>query len=248
MVIQNLECAEWKFHRVGEKQWYPAVVPGSLFLDMMNNHLIKDPYYRFNERQFSRLAEDDYEYIALFHVREELLEKERLFLVFEGLDTITRIEINGELLANTDNMHRTYRFDVKNRLKKGENEIRITFYSPVRYIAEQHKAHPIPEMNTASPHGFSQIRKIHSSFGWDAEPCVPDSGIWRDVYLEAYDAEKIDHIYVRQKHSGKEAELSVEICLEKYHREESRVHIDLWNPDQLLEAESDLQILSLIHI
>lgn len=242
MVIQNLECAEWKFHRVGEKQWYPAVVPGSLFLDMMNNHLIKDPYYRFNERQFSRLAEDDYEYIALFHVREELLEKERLFLVFEGLDTITRIEINGELLANTDNMHRTYRFDVKNRLKKGENEIRITFYSPVRYIAEQHKAHPIPEMNTASPHGFSQIRKIHSSFGWDAEPCVPDSGIWRDVYLEAYDAEKIDHIYVRQKHSGKEAELSVEICLEKYHREESRVHIDLWNPDQLLEAEADLQI------
>lgn len=165
MIRCKLGGASWKFRACGDEKWYKACVPGTLFLDMMQNGIIENPYYRFNERQFAELAKRDYEYRSVFCVDEKIKKKENQVLVFEGLDTITSIFLNGEKIADTDNMHRTYRFEVGRLLKQGENEIHILFYSPVKYIEEQHKAHPLPEFNTASPHGFSQIRKIHSSFG-----------------------------------------------------------------------------------
>ncbi len=262
MIRCKLGGASWKFRVCGDEKWYKACVPGTLFLDMMQNGIIENPYYRFNERQFAELAKRDYEYRSVFCVDEKIKKKENQVLVFEGLDTITSIFLNGEKIADTDNMHRTYRFEVGRLLKQGENEIHILFYSPVKYIEEQHKAHPLPEFNTASPHGFSQIRKIHSSFGWDAEPVVPDSGIWRDVYLEAYDQVKLDHIYVRQRHQDKKVWLDAEVYLDQYTQrsslsicpsktgalsgkspsEEYRVHMRLEDPDGILKAEGNVSI------
>ena len=44
-----------------------------------------------------------------------------------------RMTINGVEVGRTQNMHRGYRFDVRQSLKRGENELVITFASPVRY-------------------------------------------------------------------------------------------------------------------
>lgn len=242
MILYKLNDAVWRFRACGDAEWNEACVPGTLFLDMIRNGMITNVYYRFNERQFAELAKRDYEYHCIFYADEKIKDKEKQFLVFEGLDTITAIYLNGEKIAETDNMHRTYRFEIRDLLKPGKNEIHIVFYSPVKYIEEQHKAHPLPEFNTASPHGFSQIRKIHSSFGWDAEPVVPDSGIWRDVYLEAYDEVKLDHIYVRQKHEDKNVWLDAEIYLDKNTSEQYLVHMQLEAPDGAVKQVGSVKI------
>lgn len=262
MIRYNLGEAAWEFRECTDIEWHKAAVPGTLFLDMMQNGMIESPYYRFNERQFAELAKKDYEYRSTFYVDDKIKKKEKQILVFEGLDTITAIYLNGEKLADTDNMHRTYRFNVESLLKQGRNEIHIIFYSPVRYIEEQHKAHPLPEFNTASPHGFSQIRKIHSSFGWDAEPIVPDFGIWREVYLESYNQVKLNEIYVRQRHADQRVWLDVEVsldsctqkgfadtyyqCLDRFDivepLKEFQVHMQLKDPQGIVKYEGDIKI------
>lgn len=242
MILYRLNDAIWRFRTCGEIEWNEAHVPGTLFADMIQNGMITNAYYRFNERQFAELAQRDYEYCGIFYVDEKIKSKEKQFLVFEGLDTITAIYLNGEKIAETDNMHRTYRFEIHEQLKQGKNEIYIVFYSPVKYIEEQYKAHPLPEFNTASPHGFSQIRKIHSSFGWDAEPVVPDSGIWRDVYLEAYDEVKLNHIYVRQRHEDKKVWLDADVYLDKDTSEQYLVHMKLEAPDGTVKEEGSIII------
>ncbi len=262
MIRYNLSDAVWEFRECTDIEWHKAAVPGTLFLDMMQNGMIEPPYYRFNERQFAELAKKDYEYRSTFYVDDKIKNKEKQILVFEGLDTIAAIYLNGEKLADTDNMHRTYRFNVESLLNQGRNEIHIIFYSPVRYIEEQHKEHPLPEFNTASPHGFSQIRKIHSSFGWDAEPIVPDSGIWREVYLEAYNQVKLNEIYVRQRHTDQKVWLDVEVSLDSCFQKgfadtsyqgmdrfdiaqplkEFQVHMQLKDPQGIVRYEGDIKI------
>lgn len=231
----DINKANWEFRQMEEDVWYKAQVPGSLFLDMQRNGLIKGPYYRFNEKQFAKLAEKDYEYRCCFYVDEEFIQKRKQNIVFEGIDTLSSIWINNKKLSDTDNMHRTYRFPVNEFLKSGINQLSIRLYSPMRYIREQHEKNPLPEMNTASLHGFSQIRKIHSSFGWDAEPIVPDSGIWRSVYLEGYDACRIQDIYVRQIHENGMVTLKIEAQLERDALEEYGIAFVLNDPDGTLK-------------
>lgn len=127
MIRYDLGGTSWKFRVCGDAEWHEASVPGSLFLDMMQNGLIENAYYRFNERQFAELAKKDYEYRSVFYVDEKIKKKGNQVLVFEGLDTITAIFLNGEKIAETDNMHRTYRFEAGHLLKQGENELHILF-------------------------------------------------------------------------------------------------------------------------
>ena len=40
----------WEFREQGQ-QWFPAIVPGSIHLDLYSNNLIDDPFYRANENK-----------------------------------------------------------------------------------------------------------------------------------------------------------------------------------------------------
>lgn len=236
MIIQQLKEWSWEFREMGQISWHKAQIPGTLFLDMMRNGMIKEPYYRFNERQFQKLAEKDYEYRCVFQVDSKFISKKKQFIVFEGIDTIAEIYLNGHELAATDDMHRIYRFAIDEKVVLGVNELYIKFYSPMEYIRKQHEEHPLPEFNTASPHGFSQIRKAHSSFGWDAEPVVPDSGLWRDVYLEGYDNARLDSLYVRQFHNNGKVKLDIEIFLDIEEKGEYIISLELLKPNGEIEA------------
>lgn len=48
-------------------------------------------------------------------------------------------------------------------------------------------------------------------FGWDWGPKLPDLGIWRSVYIEEIQNGRIESVYLRQKLSGNEACLTVEV-------------------------------------
>ena len=54
----------------------------------------------------------------------------------DGLDTLCNIYLNGKHIAYTDNMHRSYEFDVTDALVDGENEIKLTFLSPNKFTRE----------------------------------------------------------------------------------------------------------------
>ena len=127
----------WSLHMADgteDTETIPAVVPGDLYSDLLRAGMIDDPYFRDNELEALRLSDRDYKYETSFDADAELLSRDRIRLVFEGLDTLAEIRLNGVLVGTADNMHRTWKFDIKDILKAEDNYLSILFRSPTRYI------------------------------------------------------------------------------------------------------------------
>ncbi len=194
-----------------EDHHLPATAPCSMYSILLENGKIEDPYYRMNEKAVTVLSEKDAEMTATVHITEEMLVKKHLDLVFYGLDTLCDVYFNGKKMLYADNMYRTWRIDIKNEAKLGENTVRLHFYSPSEYIAHKNKEHFLFAANVGfTLGGIGHIRKASCMFGWDWGPILPDMGLYRDVTLEAYDA-RIESFEVRQIHEGGCVTLSVSL-------------------------------------
>ena len=71
-------------------------------------------------------------------VEDSLLEKRAVFLVCHGLDTSATLYLNQRLIGSTNNMFIRYKYDIKPYLRRGQNEIRISFESAVSYAKRAH--------------------------------------------------------------------------------------------------------------
>lgn len=209
-MITQLIHDNWTMRIVGREESFPANVPGSVCSDLLAAGEMADPYYRDNELKALEMMENDFEYQTIFQVNEELLQSEKVVLHFDGLDTLADIYMNGVHLAYVNNMHRTWEFSVKNLLKNDQNQLKIIFHSPIKYIAEEYKRQPADGTGDAM-RGFPSIRKAHCMFGWDWGLRLPDSGIWRSVRLLGYSKARIDGVYISQVHSENRAELKIRV-------------------------------------
>jgi hypothetical protein len=135
---------------------------------------------------------------------------------------ITEIFINENFLVATDNMHRTWEFDILDLIQAGKNKIKICFSSSLDYIQEQQNIRRIdfPTMPGGVP-AFSQIRKASCSFGWDWGPCFATCGIWRPISIVAVHNARLNDIVVLQDHSEKNlVKIDVKYKIENFSTEE----------------------------
>lgn len=198
----------WQMKRTDEPNWQNALVPGTVYTDLLRNGNMADPFWRENEYEIQALSDYDYEYMRSFSVTEEDLTMQQLVLVCEGLDTLTQIYINNTPIAETDNMHRTYRFDIKPYLQAGENTIHIVLLSPSRFVSRADERKPLWGVSSTVP-GYQHIRKAHCMFGWDWGPKLPDLGIFRNIYIEKISTGRVKDFYVRQTHTNGHVALSI---------------------------------------
>ena len=203
----------WKMRSLSEKEMIPAVVPGSVYNDYLLNNKMDDPYWRDNETKALRLMDQDFEYRCTFTPDSKISASERVVLQFDGIDTVADVFLNGTLLSHVENMHRTWRFEVKELLKDGENELLVTLFSPTRFIKEAYEKTP-EDGSSDAMQGFPLLRKAHCMFGWDWGPHLPDAGIWRPVTLIGSDPEQIDSVYIRQIHEDGLVRLMIEPTLD----------------------------------
>lgn len=197
MQIRELN-ENWKMRCVNDEAWQEAVVPGTVYTDLLRNENMEDPYWKDNEDSICALMNEDYEYECVFE--EESTEScSSVFLKFEGLDTVASVYLNGELLGEPINMHRVWEYEVQSLLKEGENTLRVVFHSPLKYIAEAFKKYGNIG-NDDTYEGFMHLRKAHYMFGWDWGAHLPDAGIFRPVKLCKVFHGRIDSVYVKQTH------------------------------------------------
>lgn len=192
----------WELRDAAGALLCPVTVPGSVISGLYAAGKLAHPYDRENEYAVRELFWQEYQFVRSFDVDEALMAQNTLTLVCEGLDTLAQILINGKVLADTDNMHRTYRFSVKDFLRLGGNEICIVFRSVLRFIEE----YPYQENKTihyipcGAMKGNQLVRKAHSMFGWDWGPQLVDAGIWRPIYIEGTASVGIEDVRIRQVH------------------------------------------------
>ena len=176
-----------------------AAVPGSVYSALLDCGKMPDPFWRDNELGALKLMDYDFLFCRRFDL--ETRGTGKLLLICEGLDTICDLELNGEYLGRADNMHRTWEFDITKTARPRGNELRLTFRSPTRHIAELHEILPVDGTGDAM-RGFPQIRKAHCMYGWDWGPRLPDAGIWRDIYITEVRGGRLESVYVTQDHRG----------------------------------------------
>ncbi|MBX7172240.1 MAG: hypothetical protein K1X72_14840 [Pyrinomonadaceae bacterium] len=201
----------WKFREVNKTEWLLATVPGCVHTDLIANKKIEDPFYRDNEKDLQWIGKTDWEYQTTFNVSAEMLKRQNLEIVFQGLDTYANVFLNDKPILDADNMFRTWRVDVKKFLKQGENILRIKFRSPINEILPLMKKldYELPAVNDQGEKTSPYTRKAPYQFGWDWGPRFVTSGVWKPVNLEVWDDARIEDLQIKQNKISKEnADLS----------------------------------------
>ncbi len=208
--VKNLHEG-WKFRQARLTNWYPATVPGVVHTDLLQNKIIEDPFFRLNERGLQWIDKEDWVYETCFTLAADMMRKENMELVFEGLDTYADVYLNDECILKADNMFRRWSIPVRQYIREEDNILKVYFHSPVKIDVPKWDALPYqyPASNDQSENGglFNKkisifARKAGYHYGWDWGPRLVTSGIWRPVYIRAWSDLRINDVFIEQKEVG----------------------------------------------
>ena len=115
----------------------------------------------------------------------------RACLVFDGIDTLADVFLNGQKVGEAANMLVPHRFDVTHFLKNGENEVAVLIRSAILEAREQ-TVGELGRRHACGGGDDERIRKAAYMGGWDIFPRLYVSGLWRGVRLETDLGERID--------------------------------------------------------
>ncbi|TDT74671.1 beta-mannosidase [Arthrobacter sp. AG258] len=205
----------------------PAAVPGSIHTDLLRQGIIPDPFIDANELDVAWVGRSDWSYQT--SIRWDSEECEQIDLVFDGLDTVADVVLDGVTVGQTRNMHRSYRFDVTRQLKTGVHDLAVRFTSA--YTEAEKWQAALGDRPNAYPEPFHFIRKMACSFGWDWGPTLVTAGIWRPARLEGWSTARISsvrpltdvadgvgtvdfHVDIERTHQGADRSIDIEVTLE----------------------------------
>ncbi len=214
----------WQAQNEASGENLPAEVPGCIHLDLLRAGKIANPYFRDNEKHLQWIGQTDWRYSRDFDVPAEILAYERVLLRCEGLDTLASLSLNGRRIAKTDNMFRTWEFEVKRRLRRQRNRLEIRFAAAETFANRQQAKRRLP---TWGGGGRSWLRKEPCNFGWDWGPTLITCGIWRPIRLLAFSQARLAEVMITQDHSRQGA---VELCID--------IRAETWTSRTLAAAAS----------
>ncbi len=170
-----------------------AIVPGNVELDLERAGILPDPFFGANIRELRPLETCEWWYSRSFDVPDEM-DVACWDLVFEGLDTVATVWVNGEEVGRSENMLIEHRFDVSAALKPGaENRIDVRLASAMLHAREE----VIDPACMSWEHRLEGValRKAPHVWGWDIMPRAVSAGIWRGVRLEMRPIHTFDQLY-----------------------------------------------------
>jgi len=195
----HLGQGKWRLREAGTETWFPVEVPGEVHMALLDAGKTPDPFVGEKELEVQWVAETDWEFEGIISLPQALLNQGKIWLHFDGLDTLAEIWLNGSLVGETQNAFRYYEWEVKDLIIGEQNQLRILFHSPVKYVEKRQKKAPLlsPAQSIA---GGPYLRKAPCQWGWDWGPKLPPIGIWKDAYFMGCKIAKLESINVRQKH------------------------------------------------
>ena len=170
---------------------YAATVPGCCEMELVKAGELPDPMVGMNNFAFRAYEGHQWLYAKSF-AAPAVKPGERAMLVFDGIDTLADVFLNGEKIGSPENMFIPHAFDVTDRLKAGAENVVQVLIRPVGLAARDVTLGELGyTMAGGSDH--ERFRKAPYMYGWDTSPRLPVSGIWRDVRLEVQPEVRIDN-------------------------------------------------------
>jgi len=221
--------------------WHAASVPGTVHTDLFANKLIPNPYVGAPEAGLQWIGLADWEYRTTFAVPHDALDDARSDLVFEGLDTLAEVYLNGEKVLAANNFFRTWRVPVQGRLRESGNELRVVLHSPIATLLPQVQAMPHKIAgNYPSSYGDEPkdamtanfVRKPGYHYGWDWGPRYVTAGVWKPVRLQSWNSLRIDDLQLRQdKVTEAEADITARVAIDAVKPGTYRLRVWQADPD-----------------
>lgn len=253
MEKQTLDLTgEWQFKEypvsarrmrdLDEQNWLDCSVPSSIYTCLVKAGLIKLSDLHCRPHNFLWPSEKSWIFQKFFDVGAKFLELDRIELVFSGLDTFCQIWLNDKLIARTDNMFCSYRFDVKPLLKEKNNRLLIKCNSPLQTGNRLMSRFGILSRDNCSLPCRSYVRKAQCQFGWDWAPPLPGCGIWQAVCVEGFNSACLRDTHIRtiETDTGS-ADIKVSIQIEKFINQSSTIcRLTVFNPAGSIAAHAEL--------
>jgi beta-mannosidase len=175
----------------------PATVPGNVELDMVVAGKIEPLETGNRVLQALKLENYQWWYKRTFKAGHGEPD-ERAELVFEGLDCVATVWLNGKEVGKAANMLVEQRFDVTPVLRPGEiNEI-VVRIDPAVLVGLSYP-HTGWEQQGNSHWESLYVRKAAHMYGWDIMPRIVSAGLWKDVFVEWIRPARISSAYWHTK-------------------------------------------------
>lgn len=237
-----------KFLKKGKK----AKVPGSIFLDLMRDGKIPDPFFSDNEKLVQWVERKDWVYSTSVEIPAEWRKKIaqnpaqwQVHLQFNGIDTFAKVFVNGRLIGSTNNAFIPWEFLLPHQhLVKEENCIITVFIESAKKIGER-LTQKYGLLYAPFDNGRVYIRRPQYLTGWDWGPRLSGAALYRSVQLSLYHFSRIDDVWVRtpeipQQASSDSAKIETTVWLETF-CEVSVLNLELtvYDPEQNVVAKQE---------
>eukprot|EP01083_Nonionella_stella_P101737 288679_1 len=192
----SLNGNDWLLTNLSSTPAISASVPGEVYLPLIKAGILDHPYYGMQPMTDQWVAKSDWIYTKTFTIdsNTELLNYRVVQLVANGIDTKANISINNQLVFTNDNMFHRNIINIKSFLKYGTNTIQVYLYNKVQWASDAHASCNTDTdgqcpSSSGNHNGFSYVNYIRTepcSFSWDWGPAYAPVGIWKGMYIHAY--------------------------------------------------------------
>ena len=206
--IEASLCGDgWTLVHPDGRTW-PAQVPGCAHTDLMRAGVIPSPDAEGGEAAQEFVGLTSWTWSRSFEIPEVMREHRHIELVFDCIDAVAMVSVNGRAAIEADSAFHPWRAGLDGALAgdaaDGAREpagggvpdaigIRVACAAPV---AEVRRLEALlgarPVNGDWTPYPF--MRKAACNFGWDWGPRVPTSGMPAPVRLHAWTGARIDTV------------------------------------------------------
>lgn len=173
----DLNNLNWKGNLISGSMPFNCKVPFNVHTDLWRQQLINDPYIGSNEQQLQWISDSTWEYETSFTLEQDFYKHQQIELVLENPDTYCKVFMNGHLMGTTNNQFISWRFNCKQYLKIGFNQLKLVFEPISKYVPNSQQKLPIEP--------YAIHRKPAYQFGWDWGPKLITIGL-KNAYLKAF--------------------------------------------------------------
>jgi beta-mannosidase len=169
--VTDLSTYGWTLRDATGNVSVPATIPSQAHLDLAAAGVVGQLDYGLNDFELRWIWQQNWTYSTTLDKLNH--SAAQTYLLFQGLDTFTSIELCGQHVASTNNQFRQYFFEVSHILSNCSNATLSINFGSAPKIAEDIANEPGQE---TWPYGVEIpfeipnrqfIRKEQNDFGWD---------------------------------------------------------------------------------
>lgn len=213
-----------------------ARVPGDVHDDLVRAGVLPEPLIAANapKHEWAERAVFTYE-------REFTIEKsfDRAELVFDGLDCLAEVFVDGLSVGSSANAFVPHVFDVTSFVKPGQtHRLRVDVETGVCWGLEQAAANGV----TGEQPERRFLRKSQFSFKWDWAPRLVTCGIWRSARLKLYSGAALRDVRLTHAYEGHQAVLYADVEIEVFSAGTFTLGLTASRDDSTWRAECKLDL------